>query len=184
MPAEAQAKRRREDKRRRDKFRLNRYQGTETKEQRETRLKKQRERSQKNRDKKTDIEKKLQREEKNRKRKEKRLNESSNQKFWRLMWRRTYRKIGCPYLSVEFEYHRSTHQYGIDEGLKDFDETTIQLSDVGLKTAFRVFDELLELALRGQLIPAEKFKFFAHYGIYLPANFFTNYVDDVSFWSN
>ena len=110
LAAEAQAKRRREDKRRRDKFRLNPYQGTETKEQRETRLKKQRERSQKNRAKKTEIEKKLQREEKNRKLKEKRLNESSNQKFWRLMWRRTYRRIDCPYKSVEFEYHRSTHQ--------------------------------------------------------------------------
>ena len=41
------AKRRREDKRRRDKFRLNPYQGSEKEEQREIRLKKQRERSQK-----------------------------------------------------------------------------------------------------------------------------------------
>ena len=53
-----------------------------------------------------------------------------------------------------------------------------------LKIAFRVFDELLELALKGQLIPVEKFKFFAHYGIYLPDDFFTDYVKDISFWSN
>ena len=39
---------------------------------------------------------------------------------------------------------------------------------------------MLDLALIGSPLPENKFKIFDHYGIYLPEDFFTNYIDDLS----
>ena len=48
-----------------------------------------------------------------------------------------------------------------------------------MKTVFSVFFDMIDLALAGRTIPLESFKMFDHYGIYMPKEFFTNYVDDL-----
>ena len=163
----------------RDRVRRGRYFGSENEQLRCSRLEKQRERSEQNRATKTEEEKKLLQEEKNRKKRERRYNETSNQKFWRLLRRRQYRKFGEHLLTINFEYHRSKNQYGIDIDYAA-NENFLELSDVGLKTLFSVFKEMLDLALIGSPLPENKFKIFDHYGIYLPEDFFTNYIDDLS----
>ena len=156
---------------RRERLRRSLYFGSQTVQQRSYRLKKQRERSRKNRAMKTEEEKDLMREKINKMKQEKRARETSNQKFWRLIRRRKQRKMGYNLLSIEFEYHRSTHQYGIDIDFAQKSDFVIGLSDDGFKTVFLVFDEMLNLARTGKPIPAEKFKVFDHYGIYLPESF-------------
>ena len=96
-----------------------------------------------------------------------------------MLRRRQYRKFGKHLLTINFEYHRSKNQYGIDID-HAANENFLELSDVGLKTLFSVFKEMLDLALIGSPLPENKFKIFDHYGIYLPEDFFTNYIDDLS----
>jgi len=166
---------------RRDKLRRCIYDGSETDQQRENRLIKQRERSQKNLASKTTEEKSILKERKNRRKRERRLADTSNQKFWRLLRRRQYYKFGLHIHAVNFEYYRSKHQYGIDMDFASDDESVVGVSDVGMKTMFDVFNEMVELALAGRSIPLESFKMFDHYGIYMPDNFFTCYVADLSY---
>ena len=66
------------------------------------------------------------------------------------------------------------HKYGIDTDFRRSDDAILELSDEGLKTVFRVFDEMIDQALARKTIPAEKFKIFEHYGIYMPDLFFKN----------
>ena len=165
---------------RRERLRRSLYFGSQTVQQRSYRLKKQRERSRKNRAMKTEEEKDLMREKINKMKQEKRARETSNQKFWRLIRRRKQRKMGYNLLSIEFEYHRSTHHYGIDIDFAQKSDFVIGLSDDGFKTVFLVFDEMLNLARTGKPIPTEKFKIFDHYGIYLPESFFKNYIKDLA----
>ena len=142
---------------RRERLRRSIYFGSETVQQRENRLEKQRERSRKNRAMKTQEEKDLMREKINKKNQKNRAQETSNQKFWRLTRRRQLRKMGYNLLSIDFEYHKSTNKYGIDIDFAHRNENVVELSDVGLKTVFSVFGEMLDLARTGKPIPTEKF---------------------------
>ena len=164
---------------RRDKLRRCIYFGSETDEQRENRLKKQRERTRKNVASKTAEETRILKQENNRKQRERRSAETSNQKFWRLLRRRQYDKFGLHMNCIDFEYHRSKHQYGIDiDFASENDDFVVGVSEVGMKTVFSVFFDMIDLAIAGRTIPLESFKMFDHYGIYMPKNFFTNYMDD------
>ena len=166
----------------RDRIRRSLYVGSEEEQQRENRLAKQRERSSKNRALKTEEEKELFREKNNRMKRERRVQETSNQKFWRLLRRRQQRKMGYLLLSIEHEYHRSANRYGIYcDFAKTDNEAIIQLSDIGMKTVFSVFYEMLDLALSGKPIPAEKYTFLYNYGIYLPEYFFKDYIKELSY---
>ena len=103
---------------RRERLRRSIYFGSETEQQREIWLTKQKERSRKNRAVKTEREKVLVQKELNKKKREKRAQETSNQKFWRLIRRRQHRKRGYNLSSIEFEYHRSTHKYEISRNYR------------------------------------------------------------------
>ena len=125
---------------RRDKLRRCIYFGSETDEQRENRLKKQRERTRKNLASKTAEETRILNQENNRKQRERRSAETSNQKFWRLLRRRQYDKFGLHMNCIDFEYHRSKHQYGIDiDFASENDDFVVGVSEVGMKTVFSVF---------------------------------------------
>ena len=159
------------------------YSGLESAKQRFARLSKQRIRNIKNRAQKTKEEKKLQRDVFNAKMRERRASESSNQKFWRLVRRRQYRKYGLHLLCVEFQYHRSKNQYGLHvRYVPDRDVSSnsniIEVTEIGMKAVFSVFYELLDIALAGKTIPADKFKIFDHYGIHVPNDFFEDYLDE------
>ena len=168
---------------RRDKLRRCIYFGSETDEQRENRLKKQRERSRKNLASKAAEETRILKQENNRKQRERRSAETSNQKFWRLFRRRQYDKFGLHMNCIDFEYHRSKHQYGIDiDFASENDEFVVGVSEVGMKTVFSVFFDMIDLAIAGRTIPLESFKMLDHYGINMPKNFFTNYMDDLSYY--
>ena len=155
------------------------YSGLESTKQRSVavRLSKQRIRSRKNLAQKTDEEKKSQREVFNAKMRQRRASESSNQKFWRLVRRRQYRKYGIHLLCIEFQYHRSKNQYGLDDYVIKRDSTNnsinnfIGVTDIGMKTVFSIFYELLDFALAGKTISEDKFKIFDHYGILVPNDF-------------
>ena len=162
------------------------YSGLESAKQRFARLSKQRIRNIKNRAQKTEEEKKLQRDVFNAKMRERRASESSNQKFWRLVRRRQYRKYGLHLLCVEFQYHRSKNQYGLhDRYVSDRDISSnsniIEVTEIGMKAVFSVFYELLDIALAGKTISADKFKIFDHYGIHVPNDFFEDYLDDLDY---
>ena len=174
---------RRAANRRRDKLRRCIYFGSETDEQRENRLIKQRERSRKNLASKTAEETKILKQENNRKQRERRSAETSNQQFWRLLRRRQYYKFGLHMNCIDFEYHRSKQKYGIDiDFASENDEFVVGASEVGMKTVFSVFFDMIDLALAGRTIPLESFKMFDHYGIYMPEEFFTDYMDDLSYY--
>ena len=169
--------------RRRDKLRRCIYFGSETDEQRENRLIKQRERSRKNLASKTAEETRILKQENNRKQRERRSAETSNQKFWRLLRRRQYDKFGLHMNCIDFEYHRSKQKYGIDiDFASENDEFVVGASEVGMKTVFSVFFDMIDLALAGRTIPLKSFKMFDHYGIYMPEEFFTDYMDDLSYY--
>ena len=162
------------------------YSGLESAKQRFARLSKQRIRNIKNRAQKTEEEKKLQCDVFNAKMRERRASESSNQKFWRLVRRRQYRKYGLHLLCVEFQYHRSKNQYGLhDRYVPDRDISSnsniIEVTEIGMKAVFSVFYELLDIALAGKTIPADKFKIFDHYGIHVPNDFFEDYLNDLDY---
>ena len=165
---------------RRERLRRSIYFGSETEQQREIRLTKQRERSRKNRAVKTEREKVLVRKESNRKKQEKRAQETSNQKFWRLIRRRQHRKRGYNLSSIEFEYHRSTNKYGIDIDSAPSHDVVVELSDVGMKLMISIFNDMLNLVHTGKTIPMNKFMIFDHYGIYLPQSFFKEYLEDLA----
>ena len=132
---------------------------------------------------KTAEETRILKQENNRKQRERRSAETSNQKFWRLLRRRQYDKFGLHMNCIDFEYHRSKHQYGIDiDFASENDEFVVGVSEVGMKTVFSVFFDMIDLAIAGRTIPLESFKMFDHYGIYMPKNFFTNYMDDLSYY--
>ena len=160
------------------------YSGLESPKQRLARLSKQRIRNRKNRAQKTEEETKLQRNVFNAKMRERRASESSNQKFWRLIRRRQYRKYGIHLLCVEFQYHKSKNQYGLNDRYvsdRDTDNSNIiEVIEIGMKAVFSVFYELLDLALAGKTIPEDKFKIFDHYGIHVPNDFFDDYLDDLA----
>ncbi len=123
------------------------YFGSETEQQRDNRLANQRDLSSKNRAMKTEEEKELLREKNNRRKRERRVQETSNQKFWRLLRRRQRRKMGYHLPSIEFEFHRSTNKYGIDIEFAPGNEAIIELSNVGMKTVFSIFYEMVDLVL-------------------------------------
>ena len=153
---------------RRDKLRRCIYFGSETDEQRENRLIKQRERSRKNLASKTAEETRMLKQQNNRKQRERRSAETSNQKFWRLLRRRQYDKFGLHMNCIDFEYHRSKHQYGIDiDFASKNDEFVVGVSEVGMKTVFSVFFDMIDLGIAGRTIPLESFKMFDHWGIYI-----------------
>ena len=162
------------------------YSGLESLEQRSARLSKQRIRNRKNQALKTEEEKRIQRDIFNAQMRKRRASESSNQKFWRLIRRRQYRKHGVHLLCVEFQYHRSKNQYGLNNNdVSDRDNTgnssnIIEVTDIGMKTVFSIFYELLDLAIRCQTIPEERLKIFDHYGICVPNNFFEDYYEDIT----
>ncbi|KAL5259929.1 hypothetical protein ACHWQZ_G010144 [Mnemiopsis leidyi] len=114
------------------------YSGLESLEQRSARLSKQRIRNRKNQVLKTEEEKRIQRDIFNAQMRKRRASESSNQKFWRLIRRRQYRKHGVHLLCVEFQYHRSKNQYGLNNNdVSDRDNTgnssnIIEVTDIVL----------------------------------------------------
>jgi hypothetical protein len=85
--------------------------------------------------------------------------------------------------SIEFEYHRSTHKYGIDiDSAPGHEVVELELTDIGMKLMISVFNKMLNLVHTGKskTIPMHKFMIFDHYEIYMPQSFFKECLEDLA----
>ena len=103
--------------------------------------------------------------------------ENRNQRFWRLIRRREYRKMDDHNIVIRMYYEQSIGKY--DYIMPTFDQTkVVGCSDIveEVKLAIAEFYNLLTMAERGIIIPESRFDFFSRFEIDLKPNFFHQFL--------
>ena len=100
-------------------------------------------------------------------------NENCNQRFWRLLSRREYRRKGYYNTAIRIKCDDSIGKYGEPLPMLESRKsgTGQQLSE-----EFTLFYKLLGCAEKGILIPDSRFTLFAERGIDLPTHFFDSFL--------
>ena len=147
----------------------------ESREQRKRRLQNQKERTELARKTRTESEK-IEARRKHQQYKATRLkNENNNQRFWRLIKGRQFRRNGYHNNAIHVRYDRSI-------GLNGFTQPTFENctspSDKFVELQIGRFYYMMKKALSGRSIPENLFTTFAERGIDLPKQFFTDFIED------
>ena len=151
--------------------------GTEWFDLRLERLEKQCERNNRNASDRTDEQKAALKEHINKHKARKRRSENRNQRFWRLIRRREFRKMENHNIVIRVYYEQSIGKY--DYIMPTFDQSkVVDCSDIveEVKLAIAEFYNLLTMAERGLIIPESRFDFFAQFEIDLKPNFFHKFL--------
>ncbi len=113
---------------------------------------------------------------------DKRRKESRNQRFWRLLKRREYRRKGYHNSYIQMQYESSIGKYG--KLPPKFKSTLVAAADVrnseeDVTLALAEFDNLLTLAEKKIPIPASRFEYFEKQLIDIPCRrFFHMFLED------
>ena len=102
-------------------------------------------------------------------------NENNNQRFWRLIKGRQYRKNGYHNNAIHMRYDRSIGLYGFTK--PTFPKCSSP-DDQSVETQIWRFNFILKKVLSGKPIPENLFVTFAERGIDLPRYFFDDFVKD------
>ena len=105
------------------------------------------------------------------------MSENRNQRFWRLIRRREYRKMEDHNIVIRVYYEQSIGKY--DYIMPTFDQSkVVDCSDIveAVKLAIAEFYNPLAMAERGHIIPESRFDFFARFEIDLKPNFFHHFL--------
>ena len=147
--------------------------GTEWFDLRLERLEKQCERNNRNASDRTDEQKAALKEHINKHKARKRRSENRNQRFWRLIRRREFRKMENHNIVIRVYYEQSIGKY--DYIMPTFDQSkVVDCSDIV------EFYNLLKMAERGLIIPESRFDFFERFEIDLKPNFFHQFLQSKS----
>ena len=114
-------------------------------------------------------------------------NESKNQRFWRLIRRREYRRCKDHNSAIAVQYHHSIGMYGakmpdnayVHGNTSDNVDSVGALPNFSIKEESRKFYEMLELAKNGLSIPQSSFEFLRERDIEIPDEFFEMYIEDL-----
>lgn len=102
-------------------------------------------------------------------------NETNNQRFWRLIKGRQFRKNGYDNNAILLRYDKSLGLYGLT---KPTFPNCSSPDDKFVEDQIYRFNYILKKVLAGSPIPEELFQTFAERGIDLPKHFFTDFVRD------
>ncbi len=101
--------------------------------------------------------------------------ENNNQRFWRLIRRRQWRRKGYHNMFLAKQYDRSIGKYGTR--IPDFPDC-ISSCDKQIMVQLEIFYEMLHDIEIGEPIPDSKFETFRQKGIDLPRDFLKKFLDD------
>ena len=102
-------------------------------------------------------------------------NENNNQRFWRLIKGRQFRKKGYHNHAIHLRYDISLGMYGFT---KPIFENCTPRNDKFVEIQIQKFYYILEKALSDTPIPANLFETFGEHGIDLPKKFVTDFMKD------
>ena len=102
-------------------------------------------------------------------------NETNNQRFWRLIKGRQFRKNGYDNNAILLRYDKSLGLYGLS---KPTFPNCSSPEDQFVEDQIHRFNYILKKVLSGSPIPEKLFQTFAERGIDLPKHFFTHFVRD------